>query len=263
MLMEHAHENIPKKHKLFIILSTLFLTNALIAEVIGSKILSVEKILNIPPLNLPFIGNSTLNLEMSVGVLIWPIVFILSDVINEYFGRSGVKRISYIGAGMIAYSFFVIYIATEAPPADFWLQNNAFDSSGSPMNIDFAYSSIFRQGLGIIIGSITAFLVGQLVDAYTFHFLRVLTQHKFLWLRATGSTVVSQLVDSFLILFIAFYLLGNWSLTQVFAVGLIQYLYKIFLAIVLTPLIYLMHSIIDKQLGKKESLKLILEAKDL
>lgn len=261
--MEHTHENISKKQQLFIVLSTLFLTNALIAEVIGSKILSVEKLMNIPPLNIPFINGTFLNLEMSVGVIIWPIVFILSDVINEYYGRSGVKRISYLGAGMIAYSFFIIYMATEAPPADFWMSNNSVDSDGMPLNINFAYSSIFRQGLGIIVGSITAFLVGQLVDAYTFHWLRILTQHKYLWLRATGSTVVSQLVDSFLILFIAFYLLGNWSLTQVFAVGVIQYLYKIIIAIVLTPLIYLMHIIIDNYLGKNDSLKLIAEAKDL
>lgn len=261
--MEHVHENLPKKQRLFIILSTLFLTNALIAEVIGAKILSVEKIFDVKPLNLPFINGEFLNLEMSVGVLIWPIVFILSDIINEYFGRSGVKRISYIGAGMIAYAFLIVYMATEAPPADFWLQNNAIDIDGNPMNINNAYSTIFRQGLGIIVGSITAFLVGQLVDAYTFHYLRVLTQHKYLWLRATGSTVVSQLVDSFLILFIAFYLLGNWTITQVFAVGLVQYLYKIFLAIVLTPVIYLMHSIIDKYLGKVDSQEIISEAKDL
>lgn len=118
--MEHTHENISKKQQLFIVLSTLFLTNALIAEVIGSKILSVEKLMNIPPLNIPFINGTFLNLEMTLGVIIWPIVFILSDVINEYYGRSGVKRISYLGAGMIAYSFFIIYMATEAPPADFW-----------------------------------------------------------------------------------------------------------------------------------------------
>lgn len=261
--MELIQEDIPKKHKLFIVLSTLFITNALIAEVIGAKILSVEKLLNIPAMAFPFINGTTLNLEMSVGVLIWPIVFILSDIINEYFGRSGVKRISIIGAGMIAYSFFIIYIATEAPPANFWIDNNAIDPQGNSLNINYAYSTIFRQGLGIIIGSITAFLIGQMVDAYTFHYLRVLTQHKWLWLRATGSTVVSQLVDSFLILFIAFYLLGNWSMSQVLAVGLIQYLYKIFLAIVLTPLIYLMHSVIDKYLGKASSYKLIEEAQSL
>ncbi|MHC1705565.1 MAG: queuosine precursor transporter [Tenuifilaceae bacterium] len=246
-------DNNTKKQNLFIILATLFLTNALIAEVIGVKILSLEKIFNLPPI---FIGDSTLNLNMSVGVLIWPIVFILSDIINEYFGTSGVKRISFIGAGMIAYGFFIIYLAVVSPPADFWIENNSIDSAGNPFNINIAYNSIFRQGMGIIIGSITAFLVGQLVDAYVFRYLRKLTQHKLLWLRATGSTVVSQLVDSFLILFIAFYLLGNWSLAEVASVGLIQYLYKVSIAILLTPLIYLMHGIIDRYLGKEKSIEI-------
>jgi len=253
--MDTNHINTNKKQNLFIILATLFLTNALIAEVIGAKIFSFEKLLGLNPLALPFLGGSGLN--VSVGVIIWPIVFILSDIINEYFGTSGVKRISYIGAGMIAYAFVLVYLAMKTPPADFWLQNNAVDPEGNPLNINYAYNAIFRQGMGIIVGSIIAFLVGQLVDAYVFRYLKRLTQHKLLWLRATGSTVVSQLVDSFLILFIAFYLLGNWTLVQVASVGLIQYLYKITLAIVFTPVIYWMHFIIDKYLGKEKANEMI------
>jgi hypothetical protein len=197
---------------------------------------------------------------MSVGVIIWPIVFIISDVINEYYGRKGVRKISLIAALLILYSFVIVLFSTESPPADFWLENNSVDSSGNAFNINFAYNSIFRQGMGIIVGSLTAFLVGQFVDAYTFHYLRILTNHKWLWLRATGSTVVSQLVDSFLILFIAFYLLGNWSFIQVISVGLIQYFYKIFIAIVLTPVIYWMHIIIDKYLGEERVKEMIEKA---
>ncbi|OFX23817.1 MAG: hypothetical protein A2041_00920 [Bacteroidetes bacterium GWA2_31_9b] len=246
-----------KNHNLFIILSALFITNALMAEFIGVKILSLEKILNINPLNIPFIGDSFLSLNMSVGVIIWPIVFIISDIINEYYGRKGVRKISIIASLLIAYAFIIVVFSTQSPPADFWLSNNSVDPDGNPFNINFAYNSIFRQGMGIIVGSITAFLVGQLVDAYTFHYLRILTNHKWLWLRATGSTVISQLVDSFLILFIAFYLLGNWSFVQVISVGLIQYIYKIAIAIVLTPVIYWMHYIIDKYLGKERSHEMI------
>lgn len=250
----------PKNHNLFIILSALFITNALLAEFIGVKIISLEKILGINPVNIPFIGDSFLSLNMSVGVIIWPLVFIISDIINEYYGTAGVKKISFISALLISYAFIIVLFATQSPPADFWLQNNAVDPQGNTFNINFAYNSIFRQGLGIIVGSITAFLVGQLVDAYTFHYLRKLTNHKRLWLRATGSTVVSQLVDSFLILFIAFYLLGNWSLIQVVSVGLIQYLYKIIIAIALTPVIYWMHFLIDRYLGKERSHEMIEKA---
>jgi hypothetical protein len=246
-----------KETRLYLLLAAVFLTNAIVAEVIGVKMFSVEKILGIEPLNLPFIFDSVISMNMSVGILIWPAVFILSDIINEYFGKSGVRRISYMAAGLIAYAFVIIFAGTHLPAADFWLELNNTDANGQPFNIEYAYDTIFRQGLGIIIGSITAFLVGQLVDMHTFHFLRKLTNHKMLWLRATGSTIVSQFIDSFLILFIAFYWLGNWSFLQVVSVGLIQYIYKVTFAIVLTPVIYWIHYIIDRYLGKDASLALI------
>ena len=150
---------------------------------------------------------------------------------------------------------------TDMPPADFWLKLNGLDSMGRPFDINFAYTTIFRMGLGIIVGSLTAFLVSQLVDAYVFHYFKKLTGHKFLWLRSTGSTVVSQFIDSFLILFVAFYFLGNWSIEQVFKVGLIQYTYNVLLAIVLTPVIYIVHALIDAYLGK-ESSEIIIEDAD-
>ncbi len=250
---------INKKTFLYILLGSFFITNAIIAEFGGVKIFSLEKLLGILPLQLNIFGVLT-DLNMSVGVLIWPVVFVFSDIINEYFGKVGVKRISFITAGMIAYSFIVILVWTDMPPADFWLKLNGLDSQGRPFDINYAYSTIFRAGLGIIVGSLTAFLVSQLVDVYVFHYLRKLTGHKYLWLRATGSTVVSQIIDSFVILFIAFYFLGNWSLDQVFRVGLIQYLYKISLAIALTPVIYLVHIIIDRYLGKETSEIIIEEA---
>jgi len=202
------------------------------------------------PAQIPFWGGQKLDFNLSVGVVIWPFVFLISDLINEYFGREGVRKISFITAGMIAWSFLVILAGTELPPAQFWLDLNNTDPAGNAFDINFAYSSIFRAGMGIIAGSLTAFLVSQLIDAYTFHYLKRLTGHKRLWLRATGSTIVSQLIDSFVILFIAFFMLGNWSLQQVFQVGLVQYTYKVALAILLTPLIYIAHWIIDRYLGK-------------
>jgi uncharacterized integral membrane protein (TIGR00697 family) len=250
---------INKKSFLYLILASFFITNAIIAEFGGVKIFSVEKLFGISPLQLNIFGVIT-DLNLSVGVLIWPIVFIFSDLINEYFGRNGVRRISFITAAMIAYAFIVILLWTDMPPADFWTQLNNTDPQGRPFDINFAYNSVFRAGLGIIAGSLTAFLVSQLVDAYVFHYFRNRTGHKYLWLRATGSTVVSQLIDSFVILIIAFYLLGSWSLGQVFRVGLMQYIYKVVLAIALTPVIYLVHMFIDRYLGKENSATIIEQA---
>ncbi len=248
-----------KKQTLYIFLSCLFLTNAIVAEIIGAKIFSIENTVNLPPLNLVILGY-TLDLNMSAGVLNWPIVFIVSDIINEYFGPKGVKRISFLTAGFIAYSFVLIYLATILVPADFWIDVNSTDAKGNPINIDEGFRMIFRQGLGIIIGSLTAFLVGQLLDAYVFHKLRNFTNNKLVWLRATGSTLFSQLIDSFVVIFIAFYIFGNWPIDQVLAVGSVNYIYKFFVAILLTPLIYLAHYLIDRYLGEDRAKELILAA---
>ena len=241
-----------KKQKIYIILGGIFITNAVLAELIGVKIFSLEQTLGVEPVNLGIFGY-TLDFNLTAGVLIWPVVFITTDIINEYFGKPGVKRISFLTVGLIAYSFLVITIVTQVSPAQFWLDVNATDAEGNPFNIDYAFNTVYRQGLGIIIGSITAFLLGQLLDVFVFHKLKILTGARMLWLRATGSTLISQLVDSFIVLIIAFYLFGNWSILQVFSVAIINYIYKFIVAVLLTPLIYLGHYLIDNYLGKEHA----------
>lgn len=238
-----------KKQKLFIFLCALFLTNALIAEVIGMKIFSVETLLGLPPAQLNIAGQK-LDFNMTAGVVNWPIVFLTSDIINEYFGKKGVKRISFLTAGFIVYMFITVLATTKLPPAEFWLEINNKDKNGNIFNINDAYGLIFNQGMGIMIGSITAFLIGQLLDISVFRWLRNKTGSKFIWLRATGSTMFSQLVDSFIVITIAFYVFGNWDLKQIFSVGSINYLYKGTVAILMTPLLYLAHHFIDLYLGK-------------
>ena len=125
-------------------------------------------------------------------------------------------------------------------------------------NIDFAFSKIFGQGQRIIIGSLTAFLIGQLVDVFVFQQLRKFTGTRMLWLRATGSTLVSQFVDSFVVLYIAF--AGIFSNQQIIAIGITNYIYKFLIAILLTPIIYIGHSIIDRYLGKENAVKISDEA---
>jgi len=237
-----------KKDRLFLILGGFFLTNALLAEIIGAKIFSLEQTLGISPVQFSFFGDYKLDFNLTAGVLIWPVVFIVSDIINEYYGREGVKIISFATAGFILFAFLVIFAASHLPPAQFWLDINNKDATGNSFDINFAFSVIFRQGLGIIAGSLTAFLIGQLIDATVFSYIKNLTGNKWVWLRATGSTVVSQLIDSFVVLLIAFYVFGNWSLELVIAVGIMNFIYKISVAIILIPLLYFGHFVIDKYL---------------
>ena len=242
-----------KKSNLYLLLSVFFVGNAFLAELTGAKIFNIGELLaNLsgPDFNAPHWLSS---INMSIGVLIWPLVFITSDIMNEYFGRNGVRKISFITAILIVYALIFIVFANALPPAKFWLENNQTSSDGNPFDINYAYKIVLGQGANIILGSITAFLVSQLIDAYTFQYIKKFTHHRHLWLRATGSTIISQVIDSFIIIYVAFHLLGNWSLNQVLQVAAFQYMYKIGLAIILTPAIYGGHWIIDRYLGTPAS----------
>ncbi|GAB2964881.1 queuosine precursor transporter [Hymenobacter coalescens] len=240
-----------KKQQLYLVLSAIFIVNALLAEIIGVKIFHVNGLLGLP---------ESVPGDLTAGVLIWPAVFVTTDIINEYFGRKGVLRVSLLTAALIVYAFLIIFATTKLQPAAFWLDVNKTDAAGRPFNIDYAYQSIFRQGGNIIIGSIAAFLVGQVLDATVFQTLRRITGSRLIWLRATGSTLVSQLVDSFVVLFVAFYVFGNWSFEQVLTVANTNYWYKFAAAVLLTPVLYLAHALIDRYLGKAETVELQQEA---
>lgn len=246
-----------KSQKLFYILGAFFIANAMLAEFIGVKIFSLETLFGIAPLNMSLFGFHNLSFNLTAGVLIWPVVFIMTDIINEYFGTRGVRFLSFTAAGLIAYSFFMIYFSIKLPPADFWLTRQ---TPGGVVNMDMAFNAVYGQGIWIIVGSLAAFLIGQLVDVTIFHLFKKRTGSAMIWLRATGSTLVSQLIDSFVVLFIAFYLGAGWNLGLVLVIGLVNYLYKFTVAIVLTPLLYVVHSIIDRYLGKELSEKLMAEA---
>ncbi len=232
--------------KLFIAIACFFVANALIAECIGGKIFSLEKLFGAQPFNITLFGQTGLAFNLTCGVLLWPLEFIITDIINEYYGPKAVRRISYTAVILISYAFLMFYFAIKIPPADFWITSGANNNIN---NMDNAFSSIFGQGMWIIVGSLIAFLVSQIVDVTVFHKIKKMTGERYMWLRATGSTVVSQLVDSFIVLFIAFKIGRGWSWQLVLAICLLNYAYKFTMAVVLTPLIYLMHHQIEKYLG--------------
>ncbi len=244
-----------KRQQLFLWLAAFFLTNVIIAEVIGPKIFSLEKLVGVAGAQISLFGFGPYDFNLTCGALLWPFVFIATDLVNEYFGPAGVRKISWIAVVMIVYMFSMIWAVTHTPPAAFWLEINKVDAEGRPFDINYAYGTIFRQGMGIMIGSITAFLLGQLADSYIFHALRKRTGERLVAIRATGSTIVSQLLDSFLVLYLAFYVFGNWPIGQVLAVGVVNYIFKFGAALVLTPLLYVGHSAIDKYLGTRTEYK--------
>lgn len=240
-----------KPTRLFIILAGFFIANALIAELMGSKLFSLEQTFGFNPVGFTFFGQD-FSFNLTAGVLLWPVVFIMTDIINEYYGPKGVRFLSYFTIVLIIYAFIAFWAAIHLHPADFWSSNYY---EGVP-DSNKAFSGIFGQSQAIIVASLIAFLVSQILDVLVFHKIKRVTGEGRIWLRATGSTLVSQLIDSFVVLFIAFYvaprLAGNiqpWSLAQVLAICLGNYIYKFVVAVVLTPVIYGVHYIIERYLG--------------
>ncbi|GAA4759390.1 MULTISPECIES: queuosine precursor transporter [Flavobacterium] len=212
-----------KKDYVFVILAGIFITNAVVAELIGGKLIQIG----------PFV--------MSIGILPWPIVFLTTDLINEYFGQKGVRKLSFITAGLIAYAFLILFLAIVVPAA----------KGISPVN-DEQFMAVFGQSMWIIVGSITAFLLSQLIDVMVFHYVKEKTGNKKIWLRATGSTVISQLIDSFIVLGIAFWLPGKINFETFISSALTGYTFKLSVAILLTPLIYLGHYLIRNFLNEEK-----------
>ena len=218
----------------FSILGAFFLTNAIVAEVIGSKLIYVA------PKDLTYdLGFFQLGpFIMSVGVIPWPVVFVTTDIINEYFGKRGVRRLTFLAVGMIAYAFVILWLTMQVPSAEI---SKVKDSE---------YNTVFGSGLWIIAGSITAFLMSQLLDVFIFHLLRRRTGKAMIWLRATGSTIISQLIDSIVVLWIGLAIPLKWDLAQFFNVAATNYTVKLVVAILMTPLIYLAHGAVERFLGK-------------
>src|SRR5215217_1727038 len=106
--------------KLFLGMSAFFVANALIAESIGTKIFSLEKLFGLSPVNFTLFGQTGLSFNLTCGVLLWPLEFVMTDIVNEYYGPKAVRRISFTAVALISYAFLMFYLAMAVPPADFW-----------------------------------------------------------------------------------------------------------------------------------------------
>lgn len=213
-----------KKDLVFLVLAGFFITNAIVAELIGGKLVQ-------------YFGLFT----QSISIILWPMVFILTDLINEHFGKDGVKKLTYITVGLISFTFILLSVAINTQATSF-----------SPVSDD-AFRTVFGQSQWIIVGSVTAFFVSQLVDVYIFWIFKRITGNRHIWLRATGSTVVSQLIDTFIVQFIAFVLPGKWSLGEFAVNASWGYAFKLIIALALIPLIYLGHFLINRYLNKTDA----------
>jgi uncharacterized integral membrane protein (TIGR00697 family) len=219
-----------KKQWLFVFLAGLFITNAVTAELISNKLIEI-------PFSFDLFGNQFGPFVTIVGILPWPVVFLLTDLLNEFYGYKVVRKLSWITAILIAYCFLIVGLSMDIP---------AVEIPGSNLSDDASFNKVFGQAQMVIVGSICAFLVSQILDASIFSWIKSKTGERLIWLRSTGSTLISQLIDSYIVLYIGFVLPGTLSFNDFMTIAPTNYVLKIVIAILLTPLIYLGHFIIRR-----------------
>jgi len=178
--------------------------------------------------------------NLSAGVIPFPLTFVLTDVVNEFYGTQGARRLTYVGLGSAVFVWAVITLALNLPA-----------SPDSPIP-DAIFRSAFGTSARLYVASLTAYMIGQLLDITIFHGLRRLTGHRFLWLRATGSTVLSQAIDSFTVSFV--FLVGTKSLGFITENAANNYIAKLIMAVLLTPLIYAIHGIMRRHFHVPETI---------
>jgi len=230
-MTQHEFYELDRPQKLFVICSAVFLVALVIAEATASKFFTAFEL----PFTITILGQEFTRVIMTAGVLAFPITFIVTDVMNEYFGKRGIRFVTLVGMAMIIFEFLLIQLAMAVPVDPI-----------SPVSQE-SFTMVFGSTTRIIFGSLTAYLIGQLADITLFHWIRKLTNGRHLWLRATGSTFGSQFLDTFVVLTIAF--LGKLSLGAIIAITLFNYAYKFVIAVAITPLIYLAHWGMDRYLG--------------
>ena len=203
-----------RKQRFYVYLTAIFVAALIVSDLIGGKYFRVG------------------GLDFSVGMIPFPLTFLLTDIVNEFYGTEGARRITYVGLGVAVFVFIVINVAIALPT-----------SPESPMAGE-QFKNVFGWSTRLYVASLTAYLIGQLLDISIFFLLRRLTGHRFLWLRSTGSTIVSQAVDSLVVGFV--FLSGTKSVDYILRTARNGYLVKLALAVGLTPLIYLGHGILRR-----------------
>jgi queuosine precursor transporter len=229
---------------LYVWLAGLFVTCLVIADVIGIKLFRIPLGFSF---HLPGLDQPISAIEHSCGMLTFPVTFLLTDLLNEYYGPKAARRVTFIGLAMAMFVFVVLNIAQYMPHWD------------APFNIaPEHFNAVFASAKVMYIASVTAYLVGQLCDIWVFHWLKKATRGKLLWLRATGSTIVSQTLDSFVVTYLAFNVgrrlfpdpnnlpVLGWQIVQIAVTG---YMLKFVLAIALTPMIYASRGLIHRSFG--------------
>lgn len=205
------------RQKLYVVLCSIFLTALLIANCVAGKFFTV--------------GGFT----MSVGVIPFPITFLLTDIVNEYYGNKGARFITYIGMVMMLFANGLIYLAMVLPISEL-----------SPVTEE-SFENVFGLSWRLFLGSLIAYVLGQISDIQSFSLLKRFTGERLIWLRATGSTALSQVIDTVVVTTVIF--ADSKSVEEITRLCATGYGYKMLVAVGMSPLLYVAHGVITRRLG--------------
>lgn len=217
-----------RSHKIFVWMTAIFVISLVVADLIGAMLFSFR--LSVFGVEIPVL--------LSAGIIPFPITFILTDLLNEFYGKEGARFVTWVGFGMCFLTFAFLFVGNHLPV------------DGRTIIPKSVFMTLSTQYTGMFLASLTAYLIGQMLDIQIFHLLRSRTKHKWIWLRATGSTVISQLFDSLIVTSIAFW--GSMSLSNIFQLALGNYTWKFIIAVSITPLLYLGHGLLRNLMPQQE-----------
>jgi hypothetical protein len=202
---------VDRKQRFFVWLTAFFVAALVTGDFVGGKFFML-------------FGRS-----FSAGIIPFPLTFVLTDIVNEFYGTHGARRLTFVGLGAAIFVWAVISLSLHLPT-----------SPDSPIP-DAVFRGAFGTSARLYVASLTAYLIGQLLDISVFHLLRRITGHRLLWLRSTGSTVLSQMLDSIAVSFV--FLVGTRPMSFIVGNAANNYVGKLVMAVLLTPLIYLGHGV--------------------
>lgn len=226
-----------RRERAYLVLASGFVTTLVLTNIIGIKLFAAP--------------HDPQGFALTTGILTYPLTFLFTDLVSEIYGKRRADFMVIVGFVMSVLMLGVVQIAVAVPAHPYWVPvEGAFykDAAG----YQHAFESVFSLGPLLVFGSMAAYLSAQLTDNYLFHFWKEVTHGKHLWLRNNGSTMVSQLVDTAVVNSILFYVGFGWGFEQGVRVMFTIYLYKLVLAAMDTPLVYLGVFLLRRYLAAEE-----------
>jgi uncharacterized integral membrane protein (TIGR00697 family) len=217
-----------RSQQVYVCMAAIFVICLVMADLTGAMLFSFD-------LPLFFVPNGgKIPVLLSAGIIPFPVTFLLTDLLNEFYGPKNARFITWVGFAMCFLVFGLLWIDQRLP-----LDAGTFISKP-------VFNTIATQYGGMFVASVTAYLLGQMLDIQIFQWIRTRSGHRFIWLRATGSTLISQLFDSLIVTFIAFS--GQMAIDNILHLALSNYVWKFIIALCITPLLYLGHGLLHRLL---------------